>query len=482
MCKMPFRLYDASLKVVEVSNSTRTITHDVPPPNPAINQRRMQRYSAAEAGLARQFEKCQSETSPMDLQIRALNEVTSILGAHARDARERSEKLRGLLADRDMDPVAYESLQRERWIQEHRQDAVIEEARAVQQQLTILSNGSTQSNVSDGNARTDQEERRRRNLIKFLDESNKRSSVRILQTNSVLVERLQKRRTMDKVSPMFLRTTFAVSRTAFQPLRPMSLDGWTRRSRRNSNPVVVAPIIVPPHPLELVSEDGFDEIASAPTETASSFPSIFTAKSCSSSPPSTALTFPTSQTTPQDTKAEAEDENGTATILLDTHLSKERYDPKDIDAPLPDYALDLFARFDYDIDIDFSSPPERHPSGVSNPRPNRPQKSTPLPPSSYLQVPSFSTPKHSERKSPRLGRSSSYRQLGSFFLIPEAISSRIGVNASDKRLHNRDAVLSHSLSKSSLASSSAALEETKSTSITTKIKKRFSILRLRRPS
>ncbi|KAG6886364.1 hypothetical protein C0992_004370, partial [Termitomyces sp. T32_za158] len=263
---MSFRLYEASLKVVELSNPTRVITQDVAPSGPTANQRRKQRYTAAEEGLVRQFEKCQSETSPVDLQIRALKEVTSILSARARDARERAEKLRGLLADRDVDPVTYESLLRERWLQEHRQDAVVEEAKAVQQQLTVLNDGSTQSNMSDRNARTDQEERHRRNLIKFLDESNKRSSVRSHNTDPFLVERLQKRRTMDKVSPMYLRTTFA--RTFVQPLRPLSLDSWTRRSRKISDHVAVAPIQVPPHPLELVSEDDLDEGVSAPTETA----------------------------------------------------------------------------------------------------------------------------------------------------------------------------------------------------------------------
>ncbi|KAG6889011.1 hypothetical protein C0995_004479 [Termitomyces sp. Mi166 len=474
-------LYEASVRVVELPTPTRVIAHNVAPSHPIVNQRRMQRYSVAEGDLARQFEKCQSEASPVDLQIRTLKEVTSMLSAHARDARERAEKLRGLLVDRDMDPETYESLQRERWLQEHRQNAVDQEAKAVQQQLTILSNGSTQGNVSDRSKGTDGEERRRRNLIKFLDDSNKRPSVRIRKTTSVLVERPQKRRTMDKVSPMRLRTSI-VSRTSFQPLRPMSLDGWTRRqSRRVSNLVAVAPIHVPPHSLDFVSEADSDEVVSPPTGTASSFPSIFTIESYSPRTPFTAATLPTSLVT-SDAKTDAEDETGTATIFLDTHLSKARYNPKDIDAPLPDYALDLFARFDYDIDINFSNTPGRHPSLDAGPQPVRPQKSTSLPPSSYLQVPSFSPSRRKERKSSRLGRSPSYCHLGTLFSIPEAISSRVGVNTGDKRAHDREVVASNSPSKSSLASSVVVSQETRINNITTKIKKRFSILRLGRSS
>ncbi|KAG5338843.1 hypothetical protein C0989_006008 [Termitomyces sp. Mn162] len=474
-------LYEARVNFVELPTPTRVIAHNVAPPrpNPTVNQRRMQRYSAAEEVLAKQFEKCQSETSPANLQIRALKEVTSMLSAHARDARERAEKLRGLLADRDMDPEAYESLQRERWFQEHRRDAAAEEAKAVQQQLSILSNGSTQTNISDGSKGTDDEERRRRNLIKFLADSSKRPSVRIRKTTSVIMERSQNRRTMDKVSPMRLRTTFVISRTSVQPSRPMSLDGWIRRSRRISNLAAPTPLHVPSHSLNLVSEDDLDEVVSPPTETASSFTSIFTTKSFSSIPPSTAITLPTSL--PTSSTTEAENENGTAIILLDTHLSKAHYKPRDIDAPLPDYVLDLFARFDYDIDINFSNTPRRHPSAGSGHRPVRPQKSTPLPPSSYLQVPSFSPPKHSERKSSRLGRSPSHRHLSTLFSIPEAISSRIGINTGVKRVH-QEAVPSDSPSKFSLASSSGVSEETKMNNITTRIKKRFSLLRLRRPS
>ncbi|KAG6865008.1 hypothetical protein C0991_005696 [Blastosporella zonata] len=449
----------------------------------SVDQRRMQRYSIAEEELARKFRKCRAERSPLELQIRTLKEATSILSAHAQDARERAEKLRGLLADRDMDPEAYESLKRERWFQEHRQGAADEEKRAVQQQLNLLSNPPPQATELQANGETPKERRCRQNLINFLESSATLPPVRIRKATSILIERPHRRRTMDRVSPMRLCTTSTVSRASFQPLRPMSLDGWTRRTRHISTPSTTTAVHPLPSPLQLVSEGDSDEALYPATETASSYVSTFTADSILSTPPTTAATLPPSRTF-SGVKPETDDENGTATIYLDTPFLGVQYTPEDIDAPLPDYALDLFSRFDYNIDINISNAPGHQslPARFSDIGPRRaPLQDKPTPArqsSSFLEVPSFSSPKRQDRKAPRLMKSSSQRHLTALFAIPEALSSRIGFDSEDKRTRAREPIPSSSPSKSSLASS--AVSEEPKVDLTTKIRKRFSILRLGR--
>ncbi|KAG6907056.1 hypothetical protein DXG01_010742 [Tephrocybe rancida] len=441
--------------------STSEIVHSDPREfTAALDQRRIRRYSVAEEELARQFEKCQAETSPLELQIRALKEATSLLGAHAQDARERAEKLRGLLVDRDMDPDAYESLKRERWLQEHRQGAVDEETLVVQQQLAALGNVSLQPKRLERTVQMAEEERRRRNLCNFLDASNKRSSVRLRKGASVLFERPHKRRTMDRVTPMHLRTTSNLSRASFQPLRPMSLDGWTRRTRHASNRTHSTPFRNLAPSLHLVSEGDSDESISQPAGTASTF----TAESYCSTPPTTAATLPTTQIPFTGAKFEPDDENGIATIYLDTYLSGAQYTPEDIDAPLPDYALALFSRFDYNVDINISNTPGRHlPLRSSDDGPQlarKPEKPTPSRhSSSFLEVPSFSPSNRKDHKPPpRLRRSNSQRQLSALFSIPEALSSRIGVESSSKRTRSREPSPPKSSSKASLASSAVSEE------------------------
>ncbi|KAG6849286.1 hypothetical protein H0H93_009767 [Arthromyces matolae] len=433
-----------------------------------VRQKRMQRYSTAEDELLKQLNKCRSETSPADLQIRALKEVTSALSAHAQDARERVEKLRELMTDRDIEPETYESFKRERWMQEHRQSIVDAEFKAVQKQLSILGNDSYTANFPRNPVQLNDRDRRRQNLIKFLRISTNQPPVRIRKSTSVLVDRPQRRRTLDKVSALHLRTGSISSRVPIQPLRPMSLDGWTRSPRQTD--LNAAHVL--PDPLHIITGSIPEEIASPPTATASSFaPSIFTSKSCLSTPLSTATPLlPTSNTILS--KSDPEDENGTATIYFDTRSASNHYIPQDVDAQLPDYALDLFSSFDNDVgtSLNFLSPSDPHRLRQSRP-PTKP------PPSAFLQVPSSSPSKRHERGEPRLKKSPSYRQLGALFSIPEAISSRIGVNTNDKRI-SREGVLSNAASKSSLISSGVS-EEVK-VDLTTKLKRRFSVLRLGR--
>ncbi|KAG6831525.1 hypothetical protein H0H92_009794 [Tricholoma furcatifolium] len=422
-------------------------------------RRRIQRYAVAEAELARQFEKCQTERPPLELQIRGLKEATLILGAHAQDARERAEKLRELLADRDVEPETYELLQRERWFQERRQSAVDEETKLLQHQLKILNNPSLldMDTPRDGTAK--EKERRRRNLMKFLDASAERPPICVRRATSVLCERPQKRRTLDRVSPMRLRSTSSLSRASFQPLRPMSLDGWTRRPHHTSKTSSNIQPSLPP-PLHLVSEgDSFEAESTATSGT--SYVSSFTTESYLSTPLTTATSLPTPQTPSYKTEPETDDENGTATIYLDTRMSNVEYTPEDVAPPLPDYALDLFSRFDYNIDINITQPlfTDPYPGRFSDVGPRRSLVTKLLPSrhsSSFLEVPSLSPSKRHGHKSPQLEKSRSQRQLGGLFCIPEALSSRTGTEVSEKIDPDHEDDTSRSPSRTSMTPSAVS--------------------------
>ncbi|KAF5379695.1 hypothetical protein D9615_005731 [Tricholomella constricta] len=465
------------------------------------DQRRLQRYLTAEGKLARQFQQCQSETPSRELQVQALERATTMLNTHALDARERVENLRTLLADRSMDPDTYESLKRERWVEENRQSVVDQETKVVRQHLDSLSNHLTHGDPLSGFRATHlitDEERRRRNLLKFFDASPTQPSIRIRKATSLLFERAPKRRTLNRVSPMRLRTTSTISNASFQPLLPISRDGWTRRPRHITNPGDVATretstLSLPP-PLKIVTEDrsmAIDEDLSPYTETEASYVSKFT--DASSTSPTTAITCSppllTSRLPMTREKPDSSDETGTATIYLSSfsapptgqHLTAE-----DVEVSLPDYALDLFSRFDYALPISISDTQisGRLPTRSSDvgPRQAKQQRNAASMrhSSSSLKVPLFASPKQQQgEKAPRLGRSSSSRQLGSLFSIPEALSSRIGVESSEKSARGRDGFASSTCSSATSHASPTRSKEVKS-DLTSKLKRRFSVLRLGR--
>ncbi|KAG5638112.1 hypothetical protein H0H81_001790 [Sphagnurus paluster] len=448
------------------------------------HRRRLQRYSDAEEELARTFKQCQTEPPARDLQIRALEQATSMLSAHAQEAQESAEKLRFLLSDRSLDPDVYEKLQRERWLEENRHFVVDQETSILLQHLENLTRSSPLETCllnSERSSEMDEEMRRRRNLLKFFDTSTAQPSVRIRKATSVLFERPQKRRTLDRVSPMRLRTTSTVTTASLLP-RPVSLDGWTHRPRYPSHTGLDT--AQTPAPLREIAEgpsvDKKEDIhVSTPTTTAvhASF-----SRSTKSPPVNTSTISNIPQIPSSVKRPQFGDEAGTATIYLNTYTPDLPMDfglITDVEVPLPDYALELFSRFDYNPVISISHlPTSSERSSDAGPRqsqrnPNAVPKRHSSP---FLQVPSVATPTHQQnQKTPRLGRAKSYRQLGSLFSIPEALSSRTGVEFTDRSARRRDDIVSSALSSAASLSPPTPAEGREGFS--SKLKKRLSVLR-----
>lgn len=102
------------------------------------DQRRLSRYSREEDALKSSLISCTTESGDRDLRIRALENAISLLKAYAGDAHESARKLRNMLSDRELDPEEYKSMLKERWMQEHRGQARLEEAKALEGMLTQL--------------------------------------------------------------------------------------------------------------------------------------------------------------------------------------------------------------------------------------------------------------------------------------------------------------------------------------------------------
>ncbi|KAL4248687.1 hypothetical protein ABKN59_006347 [Abortiporus biennis] len=97
--------------------------------------RRQKRYSREEEALKSTLQHVAPEPTHRELQIRALERATALLTSHAQEAQDRAEKLRDLLNDRDIDPESYQSLQKERWMEERRSQARLEESKALEELL-----------------------------------------------------------------------------------------------------------------------------------------------------------------------------------------------------------------------------------------------------------------------------------------------------------------------------------------------------------
>ncbi|GLB44868.1 hypothetical protein LshimejAT787_1802050 [Lyophyllum shimeji] len=456
-------------------------------------EHRRWRYSTAEAELVRQFRKSQTELSPRELQIRALEQATTVLSAHAQDARERADRLRQLLEDRDTDPVVYETLKRERWLEESRQFAVEQERKVVRQNLEMLTNlsshgGTEVLSASLGDAQTADEARRRRNLLKFLDSSSTHPPVRVRKATSLIFERSSKRRTLDRVTPMRLRTESTGSDASFrfQHLRPIS-DGWAppaRHAFKSRDDVSQGPRSAPILPsLAAVAEDqttSTDGMAQ-PTEPASSSGLYFAEPSKPASFAFAGTPFPPKS---RSRHSRRKSDYGTATIFASAapSLTDIHIDAADVDAPLPDYALDLFSRFECGLPISMSDselPPTPLPTRSSDVGPPEAEPQyDPLPTrhsSSSLQVPSFTPQKQRRSKTSILRRSGSGRQVGSLVSIPESSSS------SEKRAQREEeGPPSKVSSAASLALPTASRGGSKEgrEDLTSKIKRRFSVLRI----
>ncbi|RDB26031.1 hypothetical protein Hypma_006340 [Hypsizygus marmoreus] len=431
-------------------------------PGPSIGvERRLRRYSTAEEELEAQFRQCNSEASPRELQIRALEQATAMLSAHAQESRGRAEELRAMLADRQIDPEVYETLKRERWMEEKRQTVFDQDSKVVLQHLENLVHARSPTAHLPIPPAPSQEQKIHANLVKFLELSPTRTLVRHRKSTTSYLERSPRRRTIDRVSSLRLRA-FPISNPSFRRhFRSVSLNGHQERPIRDAPFHTTKASHTPTHAfhtpqsLNVVSEEPFLDSDTTSQSSSSISSCVYTPTELSSPTPLTTFTNETICTahanpaTSSATIPTPESENGTATIYLPESHNLSSINTADIYAPLPDYALDLFSQFERTNEIYFpirstSIPPSALAQGPSrstekpshpperkdNPRPN----SMP-PPSAFLKVP---TPTMNQMSSqdpsppPRLGHSRSHRHLGlgsALFAIPEALSSRLGVDS-----------------------------------------------------
>lgn len=436
--------------------------------------RRLKRYSLAETKLAATLQKCAIEPSPQELQIRALEQATSVLSAHAKDSQETAERLRALLADRETDPETFEALQRDRWMQEKRQLAVDRESKVIHEYVLSLRRSSSEDespSVAGLGPSEDCEAKRRANLIRFFGSSVTRVPIFVHKTAEAYpVDRAPRRMTMGDVTPMRSRTSSLISAFS-QPIRghsrSVSLDDIRSQKHRHAS-LQARPHIVTHMresvgrtfgatlrtPLDVVKEDPTSEAStpSSPTPTTNSsiFPITQEAMSNTNTQCSTApFTWdnePSLKHVPVDGSWFFDNEDGHATIQPIPKPRSKAEITAGLEVVLPDYALDLFTEFDYtqSLPSDFSTQLVSHPSrsdsewDIVSPSASNPiSRRNTLSPSRFSRKaatlshsPSASLTTNTPsrlRKTPSTSHISkkSHRQLGSLFAIPEAITSKL---------------------------------------------------------
>lgn len=470
--------------------------------------RRLQRYSVAEGDLATKLQQCNAGPSSRELQIRALEKATSMLSVHAQNSHERADKLRNMLADHSMDPNVYEALKRERWMEEKRQSVVDLDTKVVLKQLETLLKSSDIDSVTPDSSPMTKEKRHNMNLVKFLSSSSAQPPIRISKYPLIFPERALKRRTLDRVSPMRLRTssTASSSPNSHRHVRSISLEGRKRRLLQPIPDFGDGKMLtrMPRPSLNVVTEN-----IDSHTDASSSSGSISLFESSSGSThldsPSTSAAVLTPQAAshiplpgPSGSTKEFDNINGTVTIYFTQPYDPQVVNNEDIQVQLPEYALNLFSQFDVNYEVpqlpqSFATPsitpqttPRPPPLSIpflsSEPPAQRQhetnRKSLPVMPSPITPSTPSSSPKKlvtSPLKSSRLGRSSSHRQLGALFAIPEALGSTSGF-FSKARYRNRDEGAS-SVTSLKLADN---VEQKEKGDSTPKVKKRFSVLRLGR--
>ena len=195
---------------------------------------RSNRYSVAEQALASALKSSEEERTPLELQIRALQQATVTLSTRAKDSRERAAKLKLSLAERDTQPDVYVALQQERWKEEKRQCAVSKEVEMLTQHLKRLeaNRGSDQHEDEDhvSTPALDNEAKRSANLDRFFDYSPTRTSFNLnLKCRLALDQPFPRRMTMSDISPLRLRpssvTPPPLRRLTTKHARPPSMAG-----------------------------------------------------------------------------------------------------------------------------------------------------------------------------------------------------------------------------------------------------------------
>lgn len=347
--------------------------------------RRSNCYAQAERALVETFHRCGVEPPSSQLQIKALERATSILNAHALDAKEAAERLRTLLADRELEPDQYESVQRQRWMEERRHIAAEELSKSLQQRLS-----STPSATEPRPQPSASNSRLNPNLVKFLDTSRHRVFLRsrIRARSDLAGEQFE--------SPRIHH---------HKHLLPLRLGTQRRRLFLQSKPTQSPPKLPVRQSHTSSSDTSVDSVPppSTPDTLPFTLPSPQIA-SLASRPCSVSDVQPMDLSHPAPV-----DSNGTATIWRESLRSKEEI-LADLVVPssIPDYVEGLLAGLD-------SAMPSRT-TFKENPHPQRRPEIVPTP----MQPPT-------EPPFTRLRKSPSMRRISTLLSLPDALSSRIRV-------------------------------------------------------
>ncbi|KJA20580.1 hypothetical protein HYPSUDRAFT_43099 [Hypholoma sublateritium FD-334 SS-4] len=123
----------------EAYSHGRTITDLFESTSTDYEAMRAARYSKAEQALAETVQySLQQSSSIRELQMNALKEATSLLNAHIVDAKERLEKLRPILINRQVEPDVFRSMLHQRWMDERNLYAAEQLSKALEDHLATL--------------------------------------------------------------------------------------------------------------------------------------------------------------------------------------------------------------------------------------------------------------------------------------------------------------------------------------------------------
>ena len=346
------------------------------------------------------------------------------------------ERLRTVLAERNAEPEVYEKLQRERWMEEKRHIAVSEETKVVLQYLEVLNESSSDDrHVPDlPTPSLTAEARRDANLQKFLASSRTQAPIRIHRPSSTSFEHTSRRRTMDRVTPMKLRSSFttpALSGISNGRSRTVSLDRAKPgrhpqpRSSNRLGPIASMTGLHGATILSVLAEDANSRTDGLPSPASESLDPSSCHLPLFQTLDSKPLTSADIELKPATLNSEElQDQGGTATIFHTVSHHPPDHVLANLHISLPDYALELFSHFEQNymtpLNATFSFPTFSSIPQPSSPPSSVPAQRSPYIPASFLQPPSSTSP---DSHSSSLRRKSSCKNL----LPGPATSSRDGV-------------------------------------------------------
>ena len=187
--------YTSSSELSKGTSSTTIIVEDMDGPRPLgrtmthlfepgltstdYEAARAARYSQAEQALAETVQYSLDHCpSTRDLQINVLKQATSLLNAHIIDAKERVEKLRPLLINRQAEPDVFRAMLRQRWMDEHRQYTAEQFSKTLEKHRATLASQPTPLASTCATKHSNKKAIATRNLESFFDSSRQMIQVR----------------------------------------------------------------------------------------------------------------------------------------------------------------------------------------------------------------------------------------------------------------------------------------------------------------